>query len=196
VDHKSQHTHLGGTSLVQLNGTLGKLGLLVERVPSKVEGVVAEVTNELSSGDVFHDGKLQGTNEKEDLKGSGNGDGGRGIPSVTKIRELGSVVRDISGKVDTGGVDQVSDNTKHTDTSVLDLDISETVELLLVTIGDKAKRIEEAKRILGTKFVLEGRKAGGGLSGLGGGKGGGAGDKGGNNGGFLVCTICESISSC
>jgi hypothetical protein len=28
MDHEGQHAHLGGTSLVQLNGTLGQLGFL------------------------------------------------------------------------------------------------------------------------------------------------------------------------
>merc|ERR1719203_1230014 len=51
VHHKRKDSHLCGTALVQLNGTLLQLGLLIEGIPSEVEGVIAEVTDELSSGD-------------------------------------------------------------------------------------------------------------------------------------------------
>ena len=139
--------------------------LTIEAVPSKVEEVVTEVTNEFSSGDVLHDGKLQETNEKGNLKGTGNRDGERGIPSVSEVGELGSVIGDVSGKVDSGGVDEVSDNSQHADTSVLDLDVSEAVELFLITIGNKSKGIEESKRSLGTELVFE-RSHRGGLDGL------------------------------
>lgn len=73
----------------------------------------------------------------------------------------------------------------HFQFSHLDLDVTETVELVLVTIGNKAKRIEEAKRGLGTELVLEGTKGGRGLAGLGGGKGGGGADESSKNGGSL-----------
>merc|ERR1711966_133267 len=77
VDHKSQKTHLGGTAVVQFNGTLGKLGLLIKSVPSEVKGSVTEVTDELVSGslNVLHDGKLQEANEGNNLEKSGSGDG-------------------------------------------------------------------------------------------------------------------------
>jgi hypothetical protein len=90
VNHKGQHTHLGGTALVQFDGTLLKLGLLIERVPSQVEGIITEVTNEFSSSDVLHHGKLKETNEGKNLKGAGNRDSERSIPSVSKITELGA----------------------------------------------------------------------------------------------------------
>mmetsp|Transcript_21255 Transcript_21255/g.36283 ORF Transcript_21255/g.36283 Transcript_21255/m.36283 type:complete len:260 (-) Transcript_21255:3-782(-) len=182
VNHKGQHTHLGGTSLVELDSTLGHLGLLIESVPAKVEGVVTEVTNELSSGDVLHDSKLKESNEGKNLKGSGNRNSEGSIPAVSKVGELGSGVVNVTREVDSGGVDEVSDNSKHTDTSVLDLDVTETVELLLVTIGNKSERIEESKRRLGSELVFEGLD-GGGLGGLlGRGEGGGSGEEGGEDG--------------
>jgi hypothetical protein len=193
VNHEGQHTHLGGTALVELDGALLELGFLctsqkhcvlekkykkvqyirivrvrwsalltIEAVPAKVQSSVAEVTNEFSSGDVLHDGKFQETNEKKDLEGTGNRDGERGIPSVSKVRELGAIIGNVSGKVDSGGVDEVSDNSQHADTSVLDLNVSETVELFLVTIGNKSKRVEESKRSLGTELAFEGSQRGGG----------------------------------
>jgi hypothetical protein len=36
VDHETKESHLGGTSLVQLNGTLGNLGLRIELLPAEV----------------------------------------------------------------------------------------------------------------------------------------------------------------
>jgi hypothetical protein len=139
--------------------------LTIEAVPSEVEEIVTEVTDEFSSGNVLHDGKFQETNEEGDLEGTGNRDGERGIPSVSEVRELSSVHGNVSGKVDSGGVDEVSDNSQHADTSVLDLDVSETVELFLVTISNKAKGIEESKRCLGTELVFESGQRGG-LGGL------------------------------
>ena len=193
MDHKGEHTHLGGTALVQFNGTLLKLGLFIEGVPAEVKGVVTEVTWEFSSGDVLHDGKLQETDEGENLKGSGNRDGGGSIPARSKIRELGSGVVDVSWKVDSGLVDKVSDNTKHTDTSVLDLDVTKAVETLLGGITrKKSKRIEESKWRLGTKFILKGVvKSGRGDGLLGRSESSGGGDKGGKDGGlhFVLTNI-------
>ena len=65
---------------------------------------------------------------------------------------------------------------------MFELDVAETVELLLVTVSNKAKRIEEAKRRLGTEFAVEGHVEGrgGGLLGDGG-ECGGTGEEGCNN---------------
>jgi hypothetical protein len=90
VDHESKKTHLGGAALVELNGTLGELGLLIEGVPAEVKGAVTEVTGEFSSSDVLHDGKLKETDEGEDLKGTGDGDLLGASPSGTNVRELDS----------------------------------------------------------------------------------------------------------
>ena len=109
VDHESEQTHLGGTSLVKLKGTLGHLGLSVKGVPAKVEGVIAEVTNEFSSGDVLHDGKLKGANEGNNLRNSGTRDGVEGGETVGDIGEGKSGVVNVSRKVDSGLVDKVSD---------------------------------------------------------------------------------------
>ena len=85
-----------------------------------------EVTWEFTlSSDILHDTQFKEANEGKDLEGSSDGDSEGGIPSVSKIRELGSVVADLSGKVDSGSVDEVSNNSKHADTSVLDLDVTE-----------------------------------------------------------------------
>jgi hypothetical protein len=98
---------------------------------------------------------------------------------------LGSIAGNGTGKVDSGSVDEVSNNSKHTDTSVLDLNITEAVELLLVSIGDKAKGIKESKWGLSSELVLErhAQSRGAGLL-LGRGKGGSRGNKGGEDSGL------------
>jgi len=186
MDHKSKDSHHGGTSVVQLNGTLGKLGLLIEGVPSKVKSTVTEVTNELVlAGNILHDAKLKSTNEGEDLGESGRGDGIRaeegGKAVGVGVEGVAGVVN-VSVKVDSGTGDDLAQEGKLADTSVLDLDVSEAVEALLVGTIEQAEGVEEAKRGLGTELVLEGVKGGGGLAGLGRGEGGGGSHKGGDGG--------------
>ena len=47
MDHEAKDAHHGGTAVVELDGTLGKLGLLIEGIPAEVEGAVAEIAGEL-----------------------------------------------------------------------------------------------------------------------------------------------------
>ena len=199
VDHESKKSHLGGTSLVQFNGTLGELGLFIEGVPSEVKGSVTEVTDVLISGslDVLHDSEFQETDKGGNLKGSGDGDGEGRIPSVSKAGEGCSGVVNVTWKVDSGGVDKVSNNSKHADTSVLDFNVTKTVELVLVAIGNKSQRIEESKGSLGTELVLEGHVGGDRGTGsiLGRSKGSSRGDEGGKDSRlhFDVCFVNSSI---
>ena len=189
VDHESKDSHHGGTAVVELDGTLGELGLFVEVVPSEVEGSVTEVTDELVSGsfDVLHDSKLEDGDKGNNLCQTGLRDGvvtGNGGPSV------GEGVKAISGVVDgsrkvgsvTGG--DLSKEGKHTNTSVLDFDVSETVEVFLVTVFNESERIEESERWLGSKGVFEGGQRSGGDGLLGRSESSGGGDKGGKYGGL------------
>ncbi len=180
MDHKSEDSHHGGTSVVQLNSTLGKLGLLIEGVPSKVEGTVTEVTWEITGfstvGRVLHDGKLEQANEGNNLSESGAGDGigsGDGSPSVGKTVEGVTSVVNVTRKVDAIAGDDLSQESKLSDTSVLDLNVSKAVEALLVGTIEQAEGVEESKGGLGTELVLEGREGGGGLANLSGGEGSG-----------------------
>ncbi|KAL3785330.1 hypothetical protein ACHAWO_008602 [Cyclotella atomus] len=157
MNHKSKNSHHGGTSVVKLNSTLLQLGLLVELVPSEINEAIAEVTDELSvSGDILHDEKLKEANEEEDLKGTilGNIEGAG--PAISNIGELGSIKGDVSGKVDSGTSDDVSKEGQLADTSVLQLNVTETVEALLAGLIQQSQGIEESKGGLGTEFVLEG----------------------------------------
>mmetsp|Transcript_13043 Transcript_13043/g.18682 ORF Transcript_13043/g.18682 Transcript_13043/m.18682 type:complete len:218 (+) Transcript_13043:132-785(+) len=184
VNHKSKNSHHSGTSVVQLNGTLGKLGLFIKGVPAEVKGAVTEVTNVFisSSLNVLHDSKLKESNEGKDLEGSSNRNLKGASPSFSDISEGGSGVVNVSWKTDSGTGGDLSEEGKLGDTSVLELDVTETVETLLVGIIEQSQRIEEAKRRLSTKLVLEGVEGGGGLAGLGRGESGGRADKGSDDG--------------
>jgi hypothetical protein len=168
VYHKSKDSHHSSTSVVQLDSTLGKLGLLIEGVPSEVKSSVTEVSGGLSiSGNILHDEELKASYECDDLKKTSLGDSLNSSPAVGDGVEGVSGVVNVSGKVDASTVDDVSEESKLTNTSVLDLNITEAVETLLVSIVKKSKRIEESKRRLNSELTLESVKSSGGLSNLG-----------------------------
>ena len=142
--------------------------LSVKSVPAKVKGSVTEVTNKLSlSSHILHHCKLKEANKCKDLESSSNRNLQGASPAFSNVRELGSVVRNITGKTETSTGGDLSKEGKLADTSVLDLDVTEAVESLLVGTIQQAEGIEESKRGLGTELVLEGSKGGGGLAGLG-----------------------------
>jgi len=164
VDHKSEDTHHGGTAVVELDGTLLELGLLIKVIPAEVNVSVTEVTDEFVSGswDVLHDGALQESNKGDHLDKTGGGDGvgaDEGGDTVGERVEGVTGVVDGSWEVDSGTGDDLSKEGKHTDTSVLDLDETEAVEAIFILSCDDTEGIVEAKRRLGTKFVLEGVQA-------------------------------------
>ena len=183
MNHEAQHSHLCGTALVELYGTLVELLLLsVVTDPSDREGRGREVSWE-GGFVLLPSGELKKTAEGEDLEGTSH----RGLeasgPATGDVGELGSVKRNVSWEANSSSGDEVSDNTKHADTAMLDLDVTKAVELFLVTVGNEAKGIKESERRLGTELVFEGHVEGrGGLASLGRGKGSGGGDKGGKNG--------------
>jgi len=180
VDHESENSEHGGTSVVQFDGTLGQLGLLVKVVPSKVQRSVAEVADELVSGalNVLHDTEFQGGNKGNDLgqTGSGNGVGaGDGGPAVGEAIEGVSGLVDGSTEVDSVPGGDLSEEGEHTNAAVLDLDVSQAVELFLVAVFDESERIEVSERGLGSEDVFKGGQrsgTGGSTLLLGGSKGG------------------------
>ena len=154
-------THLGGTSVVELDGTLGKLGLFIKGVPAKVKGAVTEVTNEFVAGslNVLHDTKLKGTNEGNNLGEASSGNGIRSADGSQTVREGvegATRVVNISTEVDSVAGHNLSKEGKLADTAVLDLDVTETVETFLVGIVEHAEGIEKSEWGLGTEFGLEG----------------------------------------
>ena len=171
VNHKTEDTHLGSTSVVELNGTLGELVFFREGVPSEVNVSVTEVTNEFisSSLNITHEGAFQPADEGNDLDKSGSGDGirsensgntvGVGVEGVTRVVN-------VSWKVDSGTGGDLAQEGQLADTSVLDLNVTKTVETFLAGTVQLSEGIPETKRGLGTKFVFEGGGLEGGLGGI------------------------------
>ena len=197
MDHQTENSHHSRTSVVQLNSTLGKLGSLIEFVPSEVKGAVTEITNKcVLAGNILHDEKLKEANEEKDLEPAIGGDG---VGAEESIKSIGIRVEGISGGVNiTGDVhsstgDDVTQEGKLADTSVLDLDVTKAIEAGLAGIVEQAEGVEETKRRLGTKLTLEGVEGGGGLAGLGRGKCGGGGGKSGEGGKLHHGGVCEII---
>mmetsp|Transcript_32846 Transcript_32846/g.68919 ORF Transcript_32846/g.68919 Transcript_32846/m.68919 type:complete len:212 (+) Transcript_32846:221-856(+) len=187
VDHKSKDTHHGGAAVVELDGTLGKLLLLIKVIPAEVNVSVTEVTNVLvaSSLNVTHEGALQPSNEGDDLNKSSSGDGVRSEESSNSIGVRVEGISggiDISGDVDSSTGDDVTQKGELTDTSVLDLNVTKTVETGLAGLVEESEGIPESDRGLGTEFGFEGGECRGGLGDGGRGEGGGGGDGGGEDG--------------
>ncbi|EJK46847.1 hypothetical protein THAOC_34469 [Thalassiosira oceanica] len=127
VDHKSKDTEHGGTAVVELDGTLLELGLLVKLIPAEVDVAVAEVSDELVSGsrNITHEAALEEANQGDDLNEASGRDGVRadeGGDTVGERVEGVSGVVDVSAKVESATGGDLSKEGKHSDTSVLDLD--------------------------------------------------------------------------
>jgi hypothetical protein len=172
--HKAKNSHHSSTAVVQLNTTLLELGLLVKGVPTEVKSSITEVSYEFTlSGYILHYSKLKSSYESYNLEKSSLWDGSYSSPSIWDGVEGGTCGVDVSWKVDSVTGNDLSKESKLTDTSVLDLYITKTVETLLVSIVEESKRIEEAKWWLYSKLRLEGVEGTGGLGYLGRSKGGG-----------------------
>ncbi len=181
MDHQSKNSHHCRTSVVQLNSTLGKLGRLIECVPSKVNSAVTEITNEfVLAGHILHDTELKEANEEKDLELSVHGDG---VGAEKGGKTVGVGVEGIAGGVNVSGDvnsstgNDVTQEGKLANTAVLDLDVTKTIEAGLAGIVEQAEGVEETERGLCTELTLEGVEGGGDLAGLCGGKCGGGGDK-------------------
>jgi hypothetical protein len=136
VDHEAKDTHHSGAAVVELDSTLGELGLLIEGVPAEVDGTVTEVTNKFTRlstiGGVLHDTKLQEANEGKDLGNSGSRDGGisrDGSPAVGERVEGIARVVDISAKVEASAGGDLAKEGKLGDTSMLDLDLDPMLKI-------------------------------------------------------------------
>mmetsp|Transcript_16822 Transcript_16822/g.33590 ORF Transcript_16822/g.33590 Transcript_16822/m.33590 type:complete len:115 (-) Transcript_16822:87-431(-) len=94
VDGKAKDSHHGGTAIVELNGTLLVLLLVVEGVPAKIdtEGHVAEVTGEFTgASNVTHDEKLEPADEEDDLEEARAGDGIGAVKGIEAIGDVGEL---------------------------------------------------------------------------------------------------------
>ena len=177
-------THHCGASVVELNSALLQFLLVAELVPSKVKGAASVITDELG-GDT---GDLAGISVA-DL--SHNKEGGHlvehhhAIGGLEKGREGGKAIGDVlgTGEANTGGGGQVSDDGKHGDAAVLQLTLTEGIELGLGTVLAELKGVKIAQRRHGAELLAQvGTEGSGGLAGLSGSKGSSASDEGGNDG--------------
>lgn len=139
-------------------------------------------TRDICQGPYLHDGDFQETDEGQNLEGTGDRDIEGSFPARSKIRELGSRVVNIAREIDTGLVDEETNNTKHANASMLQLNVTKTLKLGLIGAVEETKRIPKSKGLLNTNLIFKGGKGrrSGGL--LRGGKGGGGGKERGDNG--------------
>mmetsp|Transcript_17466 Transcript_17466/g.35902 ORF Transcript_17466/g.35902 Transcript_17466/m.35902 type:complete len:250 (-) Transcript_17466:271-1020(-) len=154
VNHESQDSHLCGSAVVQFDGSLLE-HFFLRCLPR--EHAVSEITGVFSHSSVLHDEQLEESDKGENLEktlvgdvfdsGDAGLDGGKG----------GSGVVDVSGNTGTEGCVDVSENGKHGNASVLDFDVTKTVESVLVDTVEHVQRIPESQRLLGSDFGVEGR---------------------------------------
>ena len=161
------------------------------RMTYKVNVSIAEVTRELVRVRVrSHDTNFHEEDEKKDLEKSSLGHSFQGLEAVGNGSKGGSIGGNVSGKSDTGLLGQETNNSKHGNTSVLQFNVSETIELFLVRVFHKSKGIEESEGSLGTDFALEtGAQGGRGLLLGNRGESSSAGDKGGKDGSLHGCFL-------
>ena len=139
------------------------------------QSTVSKVTREFSKTESITVDHFHGRNGKEHLNQNHVGNSTPGSKSRGNV--LGT------RESDSGVSDEVSDNTQHGNTSVLELHISEAVELFLVSVGTDSQRIKKSEGSHGTELVVKGTSLeGGGLGGLlGRGKGSSRSDEGGKD---------------
>ena len=194
VDRQSEDTELGGAPVVQFHGALLELCLLVERVPAEVDPAVAEVSDKLvaCSRNVAQEGSLEDADEGDDLHNPGRGDvvgaDDRG-DAVGVARKGVARVVNVAREVNAGTGGDLSQEGKHGNAAVLELDVSEAVEAFLVGVAQLSEGIEEAEGGLDSEFVLEGVRELGARRSLlrGRGKGSSRGEDGGGDGDLHVC---------
>merc|ERR1719463_880825 len=146
VHHKAKNTHHGGTSLVQFNSTLPVLVFVTEFVPAEIDQSITEVTNEfVFTSRVLHYEKFQESAEEENLSEGGRSDVFDGLETVADIVESPSGEIDVSVKTVSGVSPEVSNNGKHTDTSVFEFDVTKTVEPFLACSLKDFQGIVETK---------------------------------------------------
>ena len=160
MDHEAEEAHLRGAAVVELDGALRLLGLLVEGVPAEVNGTVAEVARELARlravGGVLHHEELEEAHEGQDLEGARHRHLGGAGPAGLDGRERSARVVDVAREAHARGSGQEARHAKHADAAVLELHVPETVEALLVRIVQEAERVPAAERRLGADLRLEG----------------------------------------
>ena len=137
MDHEAEDAHLGGTTVVELDGLL-----LLVLAPL---GSAALLDLLLLGAEA----QLHEADEGEDLGSTGGRDDVEGLEAGGNIGKL-EAVGDLSRETDTSGGHKVAKDGKHRDAAVLGLHVTEAVKTLLVSIVEEAEGIPETKGSLGT----------------------------------------------
>ncbi len=157
-NHISHDSHHSSTSVV-------KLGIQLAGLLLRVKDVVSEVTNTVVSVVLGSrpPGKFNKSNSGDDLGKSGGRNSEKSVNSGGDIRELKVVGgRDVSIEYNVVVVYNASYNGGHSNTSVLTLNGTTTLESLRLSI-EPSKRIVNSKGLGGSKLDLTNLKRGGGL---------------------------------
>mmetsp|Transcript_16495 Transcript_16495/g.35952 ORF Transcript_16495/g.35952 Transcript_16495/m.35952 type:complete len:227 (+) Transcript_16495:413-1093(+) len=190
VNHESKDSHHGCSSVIQFNGTFLHL-FLGGSLPR--EHSVSEITGVFAGTVVLHDEQLEESNESENLNKSGVGNVGESGDTGFDRGKGGSGVINVSGNTGAKGCVDVTENGKHGNASVLDLDVTKTVESGLVNSVQHVQRVPESQRFLSSEFGIESGKSGRCSGCLLRSKGNGGADKKGKDSSSLHCIILYSI---
>mmetsp|Transcript_29345 Transcript_29345/g.43683 ORF Transcript_29345/g.43683 Transcript_29345/m.43683 type:complete len:201 (+) Transcript_29345:80-682(+) len=156
MNHHSSNPHHGCTAIVQFNSTLLLFPCVRLLIPSKIDEAISEVTSEfLSSSEVLSiEGKA--TIGHFHYKLSSNHLGPNHTSNFVEGSETTWYVL-CTREADTSIGDKVSNNCKHGNTSVLQLSVSGTGELVVVDscgiISKDSEGIIEAKGGLDTNSL-------------------------------------------
>ena len=145
VDHEAKDAHLGGATIVQLDG---KLLVDSSLVPSR--------SLELGSLDFVLAGseaELEQADEGDDLGDSSSGDGLKGGKTSLDGGER-NTIGNLTRKADASSSHDVAKDSKLCDAAVLGLYSAKALETSGISIRQKTKRVPETKRSLGTDFIL------------------------------------------
>mmetsp|Transcript_28212 Transcript_28212/g.68670 ORF Transcript_28212/g.68670 Transcript_28212/m.68670 type:complete len:251 (-) Transcript_28212:42-794(-) len=177
VGNKSPDSHHGSTSLVQFDGALLQLGGFIQLVPSEVKGTVTVVADKF--GFVIEPWGITVDNFGNSKEGKHLQKDVLAITTVQKCLPSSHTIRDVLGswETDSGGSGQVTNNSKHGNTSVLEFTLAKGIELFLVSVFNELQRIPQSQRSSDTNFVFESGNRSGSAALLGRGKGGGRSDK-------------------
>ena len=140
-------------TVVEFDGSLAELGGFIERIPSKVQSTVTVVTNEF--GFVVQPVGITVDNFGNSEESSHLVENIHTITGFHEGRECLQTIRNVlcAREADSSSSDQVSNNSKHGDASVLQFTFTKSIELGLVAIRDESQRIEETQlKVLNRKY--------------------------------------------
>ena len=192
MNHKAEDAHHSSAAVVDLDGALGQLLLVAKHIPAEIEEAVTEITGELARlgtvGGVLHDKNLEEAHEGKDLEGALDRDLGGGTPANAKISKL-DTMGDLARETNASGGDNMTKESKHGNTAVLDLDVAEAVKFLLGLVVDQVEGVPVSlgidKEVGRSGLRLVSVDGGRGTASLSGSKGGGRAGKGSEDGNGL-----------